>query len=223
MNKPFIHQPRLLTEEMLVKLEEFLQVGCTIEVACASVGIKRQTFYNWQRASADWCALGDAHPRMPVAPEIVPILTFLTRITRAQARSLAVATMAIYSGTVERRYVETTVREYSETRLRKNDKGEEIPYTHTETETVTQHHVIPSDWRAGVELNRRRDPNHWNPPTRVEVSFEQKAIAYIRSGEVTFEALAKGYGVERAISLFQAAGVPIPSEVDAESFAGDDV
>lgn len=210
MSRTRPRHPQLLTEALLVKIEEFLRIGCTVEVTCAGVGISRETFYDWKRASREWCALGDAFPRMPVAVEIIPILTFLTRVTRAQAQAMAVATSAVYGGLIERRYVTQEPYTHIETRFRRNKDGEEVPYQHEETRFRDVEHVVYPEWRAGIEFLRRRDPEHWNPPARVEVTFEQKAVAYIRSGEITFEQLEQGYGHERAAALFEQAGVPIP-------------
>lgn len=197
------------------QLEELIGIGCTIEVACANLGITRQTFYNWRRASAEWCALGDAYPRMPVAVENVPILTFLTRITRAQARSLAVATTAAYSGLIERRYTETRVVETGETRLRRDETGAEVPYFHvTDRHIETVEHVIPADWRAGIEWNRRRDPATWNPPQKIEVSWQDQAVADIRVGALTYEDLVDWFDESLAAELFARAGVPVPRSTD---------
>lgn len=208
--KPFINQPQRLTESLLINLEQRLSIGCTIEVACGSVGITRQTFYNWKRASAEWCALGDANPRLPVPIEIVPILTFLTRITRAQANAAAVATAAVYSGLIEHRTVEMEPYTHYETRFYEGKDGKQVQYVHQETRLRPVEHIRPPDWRAGIEFLRRRHPDDWNPPSKVEVSFEQKAVLYIRAGEVQFEDMAEEFGMERAKLLFEMAGVPVP-------------
>lgn len=210
-------RPSKLTMQMLDNLDQLLGMGCTIEVACDAVNINRRTFYNWKMESQRLCELGDANPTIPVLPEDVPMLRFLPVITQANARAHVVATMAVRTGLTEQRYSDVTTETFSETRLRKNEQGEEVPYLYQETTTRTVTRVVPPDWRAGVEFLKRRDPATWNPPTKVEVSFEEQAVKYIQAGEVDFWVMVEEYDddYEFVAALFGRAGKTAPPRESA--------
>ena len=210
-------RPTKLTPELTGQIENLLGIGCTVEVTCSAVGIGQSTFYQWKQQSARLRELAEAgeNARAVIAGEDLPLLEFAEALTRAQARAHVVATMAVHSALVEHRYTESVPYMYSETRLRKGRDGEEIHYVYQEIRLRTVEHLIPPDWRAGVEFLKRRDPAAWNPPQKVEISFEEQAIKYIRAGEVEFWAMVEEFDdYDLVADLFQRAGQTLPKRDD---------
>lgn len=212
-------RPTILTQRVFEQMEQFLEVGCTIDVTCSAIGISARTFYNWQAESARLCALADSQPHAIIRSEDALLLQFFQMVKRAQAAAHAVATFAVRSALVEHRTTETEPYIYRETRLRTTKDGEEVPYTYEETRMRVIERVTPPDWRAGIEFLKRRDPANWNPPTKVEVSFEEQAVAYIRAGEVEFEDMEAEYGYDLASALFNRAGKAVPARTAAAARA----
>lgn len=196
---------------MLDSIDRLIGIGCTIDVTCDAIDITRRTFYNWKIESQRLNDLADASPRILVTLDDVPMLRFLPIITQANARAMALAVNAVHSAILGERRVYEEPYTYTETRLRKAKNGEEIPYLYQETRFRQVENVTPPDWRAGIEFLKRRDPATWNPPTKIEVSWEDKAIADIRAGAIEFDELADAFDdYDLAADLFARAGKAAP-------------
>lgn len=60
-----------------------------------------------------------------------------------------------------------------------------------------------------------------NAPTKIEVTWQDQAIADIRAGKIPYKALADAFDESLAAELFRKAGVPIPTGQSAGTSAGD--
>lgn len=205
-------RPTKLTRQMLERIDYLLGSGCTIEVTCDQAGIDRQTFYNWKAESLHLRDLADRQGNALATDKDVLILAFFDIIRQAQTRAQALATLTITSAFFDRRYTETSTEVWSETRLMKDEKGADVPYTHEEKHTRIADRMIPADWHAGLEFLKRRDQPTWNPPQKVEVTLEEKAISAIQAGEVDFWIMVKKFDddYEYVAGLFGRAGIPAP-------------
>lgn len=211
-------RPTKLTKDILVELDMWLGVGCTIAVTCAHVNISERSFYYWQAESRRLNELAEAKDNAIITPDQLLILQFLQLVTRAQARAHVAATTAIRSALVEHRREVLEPYTYRETRLRKGKDGEEIPYTYEQTRFHVVEQVTPSDWRAAIEFLKRRDAPIWNPPTKIEVSWEERAIADIRAGVIPFWDMVDAFDdYDLAADLFARAGKVAPPRAREEA------
>lgn len=202
-------RPTKFTSTLSEQLISLLAMGCTIEDSCAAVKITRTTFYNWIQQSETLKAIDPAE-RIAVATKSdeEAFLYFSDAVARAQAQARVVAVGAIRSALTPQPQVTETVDVYTEIRLRKNEKGEEVPYLYEERRTRRTVTEVAPDWRAAVEYLKRRDPEHWAPPTRIEVNWQDQAINDIRAGLITFEAMLEEFRDEALVAeLFARAGV----------------
>lgn len=196
---------------MLGRIDELLGIGCSIEVTCDQVAIDRQTFYNWKGRSLHLRELADRHPFALATEKDILYLVFFDVIRQAQSRAHVLATQAFQSGLVDYRYLESEAYTYTETRLRKGKDGEEIPYTYQELRFRDVERVIRREWRAGEAFLKRRDPATWNPPTKIEFTWEEIAVDYIQKGEVEFWDMVEEFDdYDLVASLFSRAGKVAP-------------
>ena len=171
-----------------------LAKGATDETACNQVGISKQTFYNW-------LAKGEAE-----SVNGGEFFDFLDAVTQAKSKAHVVATTAFYAGLQSTIVKETITETFIETRLDKAGN----PY---EYKKVTEREVerkLPPDWRAGEAWLKRRDKENWSDKTTIEVEdWRSQAIADIREGHLTFQALADAFDDDLATQLFAEAGVSV--------------
>ena len=182
------------TQSEIVKL---IETGAPIADACSTAGIAESTFY-------DWMNRGEAGE-----PEFSE---FSKAVTRARTAARLVAVKALRHAMSPYKETTKTVETFTETRVGRDGK----PYDYirkTERETTT---LYAGDWRAALEYLRRRDPANWQPPTKIEVNWQDEAIADIRAGAVTYEALAEAFDEDLATQLFTRAGVPVPPKSGEE-------
>lgn len=179
-------RPSKLTTEVEEQIISNLLLGCTIEVSCALAGIDDATFYRWQNSKRDFC----------------------DKVKRAQAQAHQAAVSAVRVNLRSTQSVVVETETFTETRLRKTKDGD-VPYEYSKT-TVTRREINnPPDWRAGIEYLKRRDSKNWSDKTTVRIEdVREQAIADIRAGKITYEALAAEDST-LADELFKLAGVPI--------------
>lgn len=185
-----------LTDELQTEIANHLMIGCTVRDACELASIGERTFYEWMQANPQ----------------------FSQAVTQAQARARRSAVRAITSALMPStsHIKETTTIE--ETRLRTvklaDGTTEQQPYTYRRTTTTFRDIENPADWRAGIEYLKRRDRNDWSDKTTIQVDdWRSQAIADIKAGKISFEALRDAFDEPTATDLFAAAGADIsPSE-----------
>ena len=176
------------TQAALIKL---IETGVTVADACSEVGIAESTYYNWIKR-------GEAGEE--------PFLQFLEALTRARSSARVAAIKALRNAMHPYTETRKTVEVFTETRL--NKQGEPYEYVKkTESETTVRY---AGDWRAALEYLKRRDPENWQPPTKIDVSWQDRAIADIRAGVVTYAALVEAFDEATANELFTRAGVVRP-------------
>lgn len=136
-------RPSKLSPDLQAKIVERLQAGATIQATCDSVGIHKQTFYNWmeQGEKAKSGAFFD----------------FFDAATRAQADGLIQAAIRFRQGMNPYDAETVTTESFEETRLDKEGK----PYTYRKTVTKRTVAHMPGDWRAAADYLARRDPENW--------------------------------------------------------------
>ena len=220
MAKTRLGRPLKLTPELMTEIGNLLTLGCTVEDMCARVAINKTTFYRWVNTSRDLVHWADeqvkANRPLPLATsQDVLFCNFHDAVVRAQSAARITATAAIRTALSGYSETETTTETFTETRLRKTAEGGEEPYTYTRTvtrRTITEH---APDWRAAVEYLKRRDPANWQPPAKVEITWQDQAVADIRAGLVTYEALSEAFDESIAAELFSRAGVS-PSLITSE-------
>jgi hypothetical protein len=143
-------RPTKLTPDMQHMIITRLSAGSPIETTCDSVGIHKDTFYQW-------LLKGEAGK--------APYADFADAVARAKADGLIQAAIRFREGMnpsdVEAVTTETSV----ETRLRKVKMKDgsivEEPYEYKKTVTRKTVTHAPGDWRAAMEYLARRDPKHW--------------------------------------------------------------
>lgn len=217
---PRLGRPLKLTPELMTEIGNLLTLGCTVEDMCARVSINKTTFYRWVNTSRDLVQWADEQVRagrpLPLATQQdVLFCNFHDAVIRAQSAARITATAAIRTVMSGYSETETTTETFTEVRLRKLADGTEEPFTYTRTvtrRTITDH---APDWRAAVEYLKRRDPANWQPPAKIEISWQDQAVADIRAGLVTYQALAEAFDESIAAELFARAGVSA-SLVDSE-------
>ena len=138
---------------------------------------------------------------------------FYEVITRAKEQAHIAAVSSIRLALAPAETVTDITETITETRLRtvKHDNGtvEQVPYTHTRTVNKQSVTTAPPDWRAGIEYLKRRDAAHWSDNITVPIEdIREKAIADIKLGQITYEALA-AENQSLADELFASAGVTI--------------
>lgn len=179
-----------LTDKTQAELARLIETGIPIADACAAAGIGERTFYDWLRR-------GEAEEEQ--------FSQFSQAISRARVAARVAAIKTLRNAMNPYSETSTVIEVFTETRVKKT--GETYDYTRkTERTTVTKY---AGDWRAALEYLKRRDPDAWSPPTRVEVSWQDQAIADIRAGLVTYEALAEAFDDDLATELFTRAGMPV--------------
>jgi len=206
-------RPTKLTPELQTELVKVLQTGATIEDACTHVGIGKSTFYLWQ-AIGQACEDGIEHPQKPrYVKDRQPYIEFLDAITRAQIRTKVLAITVLRQALVPTEQTSETIETFSETRLlktvdKKTGKIIQVPYEYTRTTTRNSVTTFPGNTQVAIEVLKRRYPDEWSDRIKVE-DDRLRAIADIRAGRITWEALA-ALDVAVATELFDAAGVPKP-------------
>jgi hypothetical protein len=182
---------------------------------CNLAGISEQTYYNWRNRGLAESGRVASNPRFSVRQDEQIYVEFFEATTHAQAEARQAAVGSIrqaynLSGIKTRN---VTTKTTTETRLRKkrNPDGsvEEIPYAQTRTETTETITHYPADWRAAVEFLKRRDSANWSDKVTITLEdMRNQAVADIRAGKLSYEALA-AEDKSLADELFTSAGVPI--------------
>lgn len=182
-------RPTKLDKRLQKQVVKLLSNGVTVTDVCAHVGISKESFYNWLDRGREGEAL---------------FADFLDAVTRAHNAAKVVAIETIKVAMLPRVETQRVVKTYSETRLDKDNQ----PYEYKEvTSTVTRTPML-GDWRAAVEYLKRRYPEEWTDHVRVD-DWRTDAIAMIKRGELTYDALAEAFDTSLAADLFAAAGIPL--------------
>lgn len=214
---PLLDQPHPLSKDdpkrtygqMIV---DYLQLGATVEDACAYTGVSPRAYYLWRRRGQAEIDRVEGNSRASVRNDEAMYVQFFHDTTRAQAaaRVAAVGTVrsAIKGTTQNERRTET----FSETRLRRLPDGSEQPYQYVrEVVTVTEREV-PGDWRAAIEYLKRRDPDNWSDRIHID-DWRSDALKGIKAGDILFAELVEAFGDRSlAVQLFHEAGVEIIDE-----------
>jgi transposase-like protein len=136
-------RPTKLNPELQSKIIERLQAGATVQATCDSVGIHKQTFYNWMKKGEK--------------EKDGELFDFFDATTRAQADGLIQAAVRFRQGMNPYDAETVSTETFEETRLDKDGK----PYTYRKVTTKKTIAHMPGDWRAAAEYLARRDPENW--------------------------------------------------------------
>jgi hypothetical protein len=168
-------RPTKLDTDLQEKIVTRLSAGATIQATCDSVGIKKQTFYNWMKR-------GEKEKEGE-------FFDFFDAATRAIADGLITATIRFREGMNPSQQEAVTTETSIETRLRKvkttDGKIVEEPYEYKKTVTRKTVTHVPGDWRAAMEYLARRDPENWarQAPQKHEVAGDLTII--LKTGQST--------------------------------------
>ncbi len=182
-----VGRPTLLTKALQNKIVAALNTGATIVDVCASIPLHKDTFYTWLKRGE----LGE-----------VPFADFTDAISRAQQDAKMAAMKALRVAMNPHQAVSETVETFAETRLDREGK----PYEYVkkvEKRTVTK---FAGDWRAAIEYLKRRHYAEWGDRSKVD-DWRSEAVALIREGRLSYEALIEEFGREEADRLFVSAGI----------------
>lgn len=218
MANPLISEPHPNSKERTYAgyITDLLELGVTIEDACARAGISERTYYNWCNRGRDERDRVAGNSRASVRASEAPYVQFLQDVTRARAsaRIASVATLrtAIKGYTQRERRVET----YTETRLRRLETGEQVPYEYRRETVADTEREIAGDWRAALEVLKRTDPANWSDRIRLD-DWHSDAIEGIRAGEIGYQELVEAFGdPDLATQLFHQAGVQVQVETTTD-------
>ena len=167
-------RPSKFSPEVASIIISNIEAGATLEKSSEAAGISYQTFRNWMIQGQEDVAWIDAHPNAFVLPDQLGYVEFFEAVTRAQAQAHVDATKAVRAAIKGAEAVEEEERTFEETRLRKNEKGEEVPYTYQKTERRVRWSMKEPDARIGIEYLKRRDPQHWSD--RLEINATVKML-----------------------------------------------
>lgn len=205
-------RPTKLNKTLQSKLVKVLKTGATVADACQHVGIHKDTFYDWlKRGEAGEAEFSD----------------FSDAVSRAFGNAKVVAIGTLRNAMTPYKQTSTTVETFTETKLDRSGK----PYEYkrqTERKSVT---VMAGDWRAAVEYLKRRFADEWGDRQKIE-DWRDQAIADLRDGKFTFDALADAFGgreglieafggISLAARLFAAAGIPVQVGESADASEAD--
>jgi len=143
-----------------------LETGATDVDVCTYVGIGQTTFYEWI-AIGDAVIAGGDHERMPERQDEQALFAeFAKAVSRARGSAKITAIGTLHAAMKPFTEISTSVKTYSETRLRKDiDKttGQlvDVEYTYREKTTTRTRTRRQGDWRASVEYLRRRHKTEW--------------------------------------------------------------
>lgn len=146
-------RPTKLTPDMQHMIITRLSAGSPIETTCDSVGITKQTFYNWLKQGEE--AKSGIY------------FDFFDAVARAKADGLIQAAIRFREGMNPSDVEAVTTEVVEETRI--NPKtGAEYTYKKTVTRKTVTH--APGDWRAAMEYLARRDPKNWAVLQKQEIT-----------------------------------------------------
>lgn len=137
-------------ETLAPRIQSALERGLTVDMACAEVGIVKDTFYRYIKENSD----------------------FSDMVTRAQQTALGAAVKAFRSGLEGQKVNQVEIDEFKETRIDKDGK----PYTYTKVTTTKKVIENPPDWRAGEAYLKRRDPKNWSEKLFVEFDLNLEDV-----------------------------------------------
>lgn len=163
-----------LTPQLQNEITALLSIGATVEDTCGRVGISETAYYNWLNRGA--------------SGNETLYLEFVEAITRAQSAARVNAVAAIRTAVLGAEQTSDDTETVTETRLRKGDKGEQVPYEYTKTirrKTLTKY---PPDWRAAIEYLKRRDNKNWSDRVQVDLNIDitiiQRTIAALEEAGI---------------------------------------
>lgn len=191
-------RPTKLDKKLQNRIVKLIRSGVSIADTCAAVGIAESTYYDWMAQGA----AGDD-----------PYSEFSEAVNRARNHAKVTAIGTIHTAAQPYTQRSKTVKTYTETRLRKavdetTGKPIEVPYEHREVSESVTVTYMQGDWRAAVEYLKRRYPDEWTDRLHLD-DWRTDAIAAIKRGEITYDALEELFDTSLAAELFAAAGVPI--------------
>lgn len=172
-----------LTPELHDDLVSYVQSGVPVETAVAALGVHVSSYYRWVKRGREEIERVEKDRRRTISEKERPYCELYEAVTRAGAHALvrpALAMTAAYSGNA--RTIKTVVTTRSETRLRRDKDGGQIPYEYTETVERKEETIHPADWRPALEVLRRRDRDHWGD--NIEVSGNEDKPVKISVVEV---------------------------------------
>lgn len=137
-------------DTLLPRIQNALERGLTVEMACAEAGIAKSTFYEYAKEYSD----------------------FSDAVTRAQAIANSKAVKAFASGLEGQKVNQVEIDEYTETRLDKQGK----PYTFRKQTTRKKVIETPADWRAGEAWLKRRDPKNWSEKLEIQHNIKIELV-----------------------------------------------
>ena len=189
-----------LTPERHKIIVDTIAAGGTDVMAYTRANVSCPTFYNWMK-DGEKSKSGFK-------------LEFFKAVTRAREQANLLAVVAFRTGLTNSETVEETRETFSETRMDKN--GEPYTYTKTTIRNRVIHH--PAEWRAGEAWLKRRDTEHWSDKITIQhEDFRDKAVEYIKKGELSFAAIEKEFDSDLATELFRAAGKTVQVGESASS------
>jgi len=175
------------SQNQLVKL---IKTGVTVDDACAYVGIHRDSFYEWMRR-------GEAGDEL--------YADFSDAIHRARNSAKVAAIETLRNAMSPYKTTTTTTETFIETRLDRHGN----PYEYKRVKESKAVTVYAGDWRAAVEYLKRRFFDEWGDRQKND-DWRSDAIALIKRGEVTYDAIAEAFNDHSlAAELFAAAGVTV--------------
>lgn len=216
MAKPLIAEPHPSNPKRTYAeyITDLLELGVTIEDACARTGISERTYYNWCTTGRNERDRVDANSRASVRADHAPYVQFLQDVTRARASARIASVATIRTAIKGSKQNERRVETFTETRLRRLPSGEQVTYEYRREVVAETVRDIPGDWRAALEVLKRTDPANWSDRIRVD-DWHSDAVEGIRAGEVGFEELVEAFGDrDLAVQLFHQAGVQV--SIDTE-------
>lgn len=159
----------ILNKDIQTTIVRLLKDGNTDVDAFTEAGIAKTTFYNWLNK-------GEEDGADPI------YVSFKDAVTRARVAARKRAVSCVKTAIIGTKTVETVTETMIETRERKD--GSTYEYKQERTfEKIIRH---PGDWRAAIELLKRRDPEHWSEKVNqdiqitVESGYESAADAFER-------------------------------------------